>query len=155
MHFMKFLNSNRKTLLINPPFQLQILAYACGLAFAIIAIFYGATLYFFRNFKQLGEDIVLPLDHVFFQFLAEQKNTMDIIFIITAVLAFVVISICGLIISHRVAGPLHRLKQHMGEVAGGQTVSDVKFRKKDFFPELADAFNLQLKYLRERMEKRE
>jgi hypothetical protein len=48
-----------------------------------------------------------------------------------------------------VAGPLYRLRKHLSAVARGETHSDVRFRKGDFFPEVADAYNLQMIRYRE------
>ena len=47
----------------------------------------------------------------------------------------------GLWLSNRIAGPLLRLERHMQEVAEGKADSELKFRKKDYGADIADAFN--------------
>ena len=136
--------NKRRIYLINPKFQLRVIGFSVFVALIIVGIFYGANQYFFWNFTQHGIALGLPSDHVYFQFLNEQSKMMDIIFGATALLAFAVLSLAGLIMSHRVAGPMYRLHRHMSDIAEGKTVGDVKFRDKDYFQEVAAAFNLQL-----------
>ena len=63
--------------------------------------------------------------------------------LICALFAFIFLLVSGLYLSHRVAGPLGRLKNEMDGVASGKTPGVVKFRKKDFFQDLAASFNRQ------------
>jgi hypothetical protein len=141
--------AGRRNFLINPKFQLSFLGYTLGVSVATIAIFYLADAYFFWKFRQLGQGLGLPSNHVFFQFLDEQKSAKDVYYAITAGVAFAFLTVCGLLLSHRVAGPLYRLRKHLDMVAEGKTVSDVRFRKGDYFPEVADAYNLQMKRYRD------
>jgi hypothetical protein len=61
----------------------------------------------------------------------------------------VTIGIWALYLSHRIAGPIHRLKRHLLEQAERSntealnplTSPKLQFRKNDFFGELASAFN--------------
>jgi hypothetical protein len=144
-----FLNGGRKNFLINPKFQLSFLAYTLGVSILTIGFFYAADAYFFWKFRQLGTGLGLPANHVFFQFLDEQHSTKNTYYGIAAAVAVSFLSIWGLLLSHRVAGPLYRLRKHLGSVARGETLSDVRFRKGDFFPEVADAYNLQMIRYRE------
>jgi hypothetical protein len=69
---------------------------------------------------------------------------MNKIFLSSCVFSFVTISIGGLYISNKVAGPIFRLTQFMLK----HSIHDVKplyFRKGDYFIELQDAFNDFLK----------
>lgn len=135
---------SRRVMLINPRFQLSFMAMMIGLAFAAIGIFFLANNHFFQKFNQQGKALGLPGDHVYFQFIAEQQGEMNVIFGITAGVTFVLMGVIGLIMSHRVAGPMYRLKKHLTSVADGETLADVNFRKNDYFPEVADAYNKQL-----------
>jgi len=140
--------NRRKVILINPRFQVMFMSYMVVMTAVAIGIFYGANVYFFNEFRQMGMALGLPGDHVFFQFLTEQRTRMNVIFGVGSLCAFGALSLSGLFLSHRVAGPLYRLNKHMKDVAAGRTLRDVKFRKKDFFPELADSYNDQLKLVR-------
>jgi methyl-accepting chemotaxis protein len=137
-------SNKRKVFLINPRFQLSFMAWMVGISFVVIATFYAANWWFFRKFWEQGQALGLPPDHVFFEFLRDQRHEMDWIFVGTAAVAFVAVCLIGLVLSHRVAGPLYRLHKHMKDVADGKTTEEVRFRTKDHFLELSDAFNAQL-----------
>ncbi len=52
------------------------------------------------------------------------------------------IAVLGLVrFTHRFAGPVLRLRRCLNDLADGRAVAPLKFRKGDFWPELADAFN--------------
>lgn len=144
-----FQKAGRKNFLINPKFQLSFLAYTLGISILTIGFFYAADAYFFWKFRQLGQGLGLPSDHIFFQFIDEQHATKNTYYAIAAAVTVSFLSIWGLLLSHRVAGPLYRLSKHLSSVASGDTLSDVHFRKGDFFPEVADAYNLQMIRYRE------
>jgi nitrogen fixation/metabolism regulation signal transduction histidine kinase len=110
----------------------------------VIAVFYGANWYFFEKFWEQGVALGLPQDHVFFEFLRDQRREMFYIFLATACVAFAAVCSLGLMLSHRVAGPLYRLQKHILDVAEGRTDDNVKFRQKDYFQEVASAYNLQM-----------
>ena len=52
-----------------------------------------------------------------------------------------------LLFSHRFTGPVFRLRRCMKQLAAGETVQPVKFRKNDYRPEMADEFNAVLAYV--------
>jgi len=137
----------RRNFLINPRFQLLFLGYMVGIAAVAILIFYGSNLYFLSEFTRNGQSLGLPPDHIYFEFLNTQRQLMTQIFSFTSGLCLAVMSIGGLVFSHRVSGPLYRLHKHMLAVAEGKTREPVRFRRGDFFPEVADAYNEQLKAL--------
>ena len=57
------------------------------------------------------------------------------------VLFLVCVGILALLYSHRVAGPVYRIKRCMEMLADDQPVADVRLRRNDEFKELAEAFN--------------
>jgi hypothetical protein len=139
----------RRNFLINPKFQLSFLAYTIGVSVLTICFFYAADAYFFWKFQQLGQGLGLPSNHVFFQFIDEQRSAKNMYYAVAAVVTVSVLGAWGLLLSHHVAGPLYRLRKHLMSVATGETMSDVRFRKGDFFQEVADAYNIQMKRYRE------
>jgi nitrogen fixation/metabolism regulation signal transduction histidine kinase len=50
-------------------------------------------------------------------------------------------SILALLYSHRIAGPLFRLRKCVDMLSAGQDVEPIRFRKKDEFKELAESLN--------------
>ena len=137
----------RGRLLVIPEFQTRLIGLMLVMALAVIAIFYGANYYFFERYASLGLNIGLPADHVYFKFLSEQRQYMDRIFGISALVVSLVLGLGGLVLSHRVAGPIHRIRTHLRQIAEGKPLSPVTFRKGDFFPEVAEAFNQQVESL--------
>ena len=134
----------RRAFLINPGFQLRFLAYVVGSSLVVIAAIYGALSYFFWKFARFGEGMQLGADHIYYTFLQEQRAVMGGVFLVLALAVVVILSVAGLLFSHKIAGPIHRLKKHLKAAADTGTYEEVKFRKGDFFPELAEAYNRQI-----------
>ena len=136
----------RKIILINPRFQLKLSAYFAFLTVANIAIFYACIRYFFQVFVDMGIEIGLPNNHVYFMFVEDQMLTMNIVFLITSFLTIGLLMVFGVYISHKIAGPLYRFCHHLTDIAEGKKeVSEIKFRDGDFFPEVAECFNKTIK----------
>jgi hypothetical protein len=134
----------RKVMLINPRFQLFFLGFMVVVAALVLGVIYGANAYFFWKFQRYGEAMHLSSDHMFFSFLNQQRTLMNQVFAVTAVVISAMAGILGLVISHRIAGPLYRLTKHLKEAAMTGTYRPVKFREGDFFPEVAEAYNAQI-----------
>lgn len=67
---------------------------------------------------------------------------------------FVILAAIIIFVSHRIAGPLFRLKQYMEKVENGDLSADLKFRKHDAIPDVADSFNRMVKSIKRRMDNR-
>jgi methyl-accepting chemotaxis protein len=139
----------RRNYLINPEFQLTVMAFFVGLAMVTIAIFYWSATMVFDNFAQTVQKLALPPDHSLVLFLADNQHAMNMIFLTTSVLLFIFLLLGGLILSHHIAGPIHRLKSHMQRVASGENFGDLNFRKKDFFQDVVPEYNKLLARVRE------
>ncbi len=137
-------NRSKKSLLLNPKFQLKLLGYFLALSLSTIAIFYAAVTVFFWKFHSSGIELGLPADHVFFRFLTEQKNLMNVIFLVTSILSTTALAIGGLVLSHKIAGPVHRLCQYFENLKSGTKLYPLKFREGDFFPEVPEYINQYL-----------
>ena len=136
------MKNNRKVYLINPRFQLRITTYFILLALINILVFYGCVYYFFDIFSSKGIEIGLPENHVFFMFIEDQVSQMTSIFIVMSILTIFILLIAGIFISHRIAGPMYRLNMDLRGMAEKKELKMLKFRKKDFFQEIPEAFNL-------------
>src|SRR5262245_21870498 len=111
--------SRRKVVLINPKFQLSIIGYFLALSTVSIAAFYAANLWFFHKFVLMGRNLNLPPDHVFYQFIHAQQAQMNLIFLGVSVAVVLFLVVGGLIMSHKVAGPIYRLCQHLKAINEG------------------------------------
>lgn len=135
------MSDNRKTQLVNLGLQKLIILsmVACAITGGLITFI--AQYLFFNSFQSAGLKMGLSPEHLFFRFLDQQASMMNwivlgLIFIFAVVFAFL-----GLKLSHRIAGPLHRLETEMKNLSEGKKVEPLKFREGDFFKPLADTFN--------------
>lgn len=135
------MKSNRKILLINPPFQLSIIGQFALLAMAIAVVYYASTAYFFMQMSEQAQAAGLAPNHVFYRFIDEQRVLLNKIFIGSTGLAIVMTILGGLWLSHRVAGPLHRLVQYLRTQRPASDSANLEFRKGDYFPEIEAAMN--------------
>ncbi len=93
----------------------------------------------------MGNEQGIPNDHIFFRFIDDQNYKMNFILLISSFIVFLISLIGALILSHRVAGPVYRLKMHLDSSVLTGEKKEVTFRKGDFFMELQDAFNEYIK----------
>lgn len=136
----------RNIFLINPDFQLRISSYFVVLSVVNIGVFYLSIKYFFDIFTKVGKEIGLPENHVYFVFVKDQIFAMNMVFLVTSILTIILLLFAGVLISHKVAGPMYRLNNHLNDIADGKKeLSEIKFREGDFFPEIADSFNRAIK----------
>lgn len=112
-----------------------------GMSLAPICIFFGAHYYFFWKLKNLGKEIQLEPDHIYFRFLEGQSQQLFLIFLLCSVLGVLMVFILGLLLSHKVAGPIYRLKGHLKKITAGEEAGNLFFREKDFFKELPPLVN--------------
>ena len=66
---------------------------------------------------------------------------------------FVFLGIIVIFISHRIAGPLYRLKMFMEKVENGDYSVQLKFRKNDAIHDIADSFNRMVEGIKEKFSK--
>ena len=135
----------RKIILINPKFQLRLSAYFAFVSVINIAIFYVCSRYFFQVFVDMGQEIGLPENHVYFMFMEDQMLTMNIVFLVTSLVTIGFLMFFGVFISHKIAGPLYRFCNHLNDISKGEKEpSEIRFRDGDFFPEVAESYNKTL-----------
>ena len=131
----------RKKVLINPRFQLKFILFSTLVSLFAILVMYLSCYYFFWELRHLGRQLGLPSESVFFQYIETQQSVMNGITVVTSSVLFFGIFLVGLVYSHRIAGPVFRLERHMRGIASGKELTKIKFRTKDYFPELAEALN--------------
>lgn len=125
-------------ILINPPFQLKLLSYFVGLFILTTGSLYSTTYLFFWNMKQKGLKVGIPDGHVYYQFLQNQKHDLDLLFMGLAAFNFILLLTIGFIISHRIAGPIHKIKSFL---KSPETHDQIQLRENDFFKELGPLVN--------------
>ena len=141
----------RRQYLINEHFQLHFIAFAGVLGLMACVVFYIAVEYFFVKYHGFAIEVGLRPADPFFRVLTNMEMMLTYIFAFVSICVVVISVIGGVIFSHRVAGPMHRLRKHLESVSRGETWSDVSFRNKDYFIDVADAYNSQMHYVRQRL----
>ena len=138
----------RRIFLLHRKYQLTTIGMNLGLALIAIVVFYFQNRYLFTKFTQVGPGEEWQVDPMIMELVQQEQARMQMTFGLTALVILLAFLGIGVVLSHRVAGPLYRLQKHMEDIASGREVSEVKFREKDFFPELAETFNRMIRRLK-------
>lgn len=143
----------KSSILINPKFQWTLIGYAAFVAALVLIAVYGLFSFGFHEFVQIGTQAGLPADHIYFQFIQMQETTFLRVIAAIAVLVAIILIVGGMVISHKIAGPIYRMQKEFNHMRESNPVElhPIQFRKGDFFPELAESFNQLVKrYLESR-----
>ena len=132
----------RRNFLINPKFQFALIAYNLLFSLLCLSIFWIGMSYFVKNLFMNAQILGLSGNAVFFEFLRNEVAFLKWILFVVAFWVMAIISITGLFISHRIAGPLYRLQKQLEKDTANAKLSPVQFRKGDFFTELATGYTL-------------
>ena len=135
----------RKKLIIYPEFQYKFIGYFLSAIFISCFLLYVGQFYLIKELYHEGVSLNLPLDHEYFKILSYHEEKFKEIFFTTVVVFFIFFSIFGLILSHRIAGPLVKLNKAIKKVIEGEDPKEIQFRKNDFFKEVADNYNESIK----------
>jgi methyl-accepting chemotaxis protein len=135
----------RKTYIVNRRFQFKYIFII--LSVMLITVFSVSFTTFYVVWKNVIDS---------FFFVPEAAKKLADIYVRTAqllVLPVLFLSACaiaaGIIFSHRIAGPVYRVKKTAEDIAGGDLRVNVRFRKGDDLHDLADALNSMIGKVRE------
>ncbi|MCX6112389.1 MAG: HAMP domain-containing protein [Proteobacteria bacterium] len=141
--------TTRSIFLVNRPFQFKY-SILLSLLGGLVAALFAAHVFYFLN-----ENI-----HVFIPNFSESPEIAQVIFgeqkkiaIYLMVLIFLVMCVLfflGIILTHKIMGPVLVLKRKMQDVAEGRYSARVYLRKGDELKDLAVAFNSMAKTLQEK-----
>ena len=139
--------SKKKTFIINPRFQWTIVLWGISLFFFLVLIVYCLDRILFMQLKNIGSEAGFAPSHMYYQILLEFEKRNALVFLGMSFFLAVFLVIFCILFSHRIAGPIYQAIKHLKEHPNSKTLS---FRKKDFFPELAEAINQTLKKFSEK-----
>ena len=97
-------------------------------------------------YQQMNDPYVLslPESHPYLVFHNMFQEQSIFVFAIGVAVSFLISFVLGIVISHRVAGPMVKLKKHFENVALDiENETSVHFRDGDFFREVAAAYNMR------------
>lgn len=129
----------RTIFLINPGFQLSFSLIICSIIFISSLIYPIILMDFFTElmtrFPEVGKNVKLAQNDLLI-FLA----TIQIIFISMVFVVFI-------FMTHKIAGPMHKLKNHLAQIREGGAITPLTFRNGDHFHDVAEEVSLFLETL--------
>ncbi|MCK5219109.1 HAMP domain-containing protein [bacterium] len=132
--------NQRRRLLIEPPFQMKMAFIGCIIA--AVEVLIASVIIMFVAMTSIwipaGDHIV-----VFYKFVMVIALMLAGMTILNVYLA--------LWLSHRIAGPVYRLKQSMQQAGSGDLSVLIKFREKDELQDLKNEFNNMISNIRDRV----
>ena len=138
------MKNNRMRFLIYPKLQLSLIFSGMGVL-ALSYVFIAIQVYrSFHELKGLGEQIGLPAGHPYFEFIQFHEHALSVSLYIAGVISCLVSFVLLLVLSHRVAGPIVRLKGYFEAMSREGWKTRLTFRKGDFFSELPEVINQAL-----------
>jgi methyl-accepting chemotaxis protein len=140
---------HRKQYFVNSRLQWTLILGANVLAFVGLALIVTLMLYAQTHLENYATGLNLAPNHPALQFLAQREAEFDRLCIGIAVVLIALFNALGIVLSHRIAGPLYRLQRHLEAVGAGKDPADVHFRKGDLYQQLAEACNKVMARLRE------
>jgi len=141
---------NRKRLLIHPRFQLTFLVYMFLFSLIITSVMLTSAYYYYQS--SIAEGLAFGFDksNIFFDYLREQYMDLNKVVLGAASVSSLVLLFGGLYLSHRIVGPLMRFKSELIKIGQTGELREVEFRKGDYFKDLADTFNREMKSFTEK-----
>ena len=134
-----------------PQFQRNFVLFMVLTSLFLIGILYLANVVWLWRFYYISDVMDLPSDFNFEYFMDQQFVLMNIVFAAATVIVIPILCFVAIILSHKIAGPLYRLRNHImynSKVAKEGDLRFIHFRKKDNFKTLAMAYNEQVKLIK-------
>jgi len=137
----------RKNYLINPRFQLSMVGIFIGIALIVNIINFLSITYSFHEIIAAGNQANLPENSQFFKFIHSQETRFTSIFLWTSLISATTLIVFGILLSHKIAGPIYRINQDLKSMTKDGKLRTLHFRKGDFFVETTKTFNEFVKSL--------
>ena len=129
----------RNIFIINPKFQYKFSFIICTFALLTTLIYPFIILDLFDKIIQMRpEESALHL---------QSRNELIGILAIIELIFLGFLFIFSIFLSHKIAGPMYKLRRHLEEIREGGEVKPIHFRKGDNFQEIADEVNRTLETL--------
>ena len=138
------MENRRKLLLIDKKFQLRFIFYVSSWTFALtlgFPIMIHQLFEFFQRYAIL-EPMAAPVATIY-------QTEAQVLFLLTLMqlLFFGVTVLVSLFISHRIAGPIYKLRHCVQAIQSKELAGEIRLRKTDYFGELAESCNAMVRKL--------
>lgn len=139
------MSKRRRSFLINKEFQIKFCLYVCSWLF-VLSLLYPMVIY--QLFDRFMVYVALDPNGPAVGLLNERREKLIQLLVILQALFLSVTFLVSMFVSHRIAGPLFKLKQFFRRASEGDTFSTLSFRKADHFQDLARSYNDMMSGLR-------
>ena len=140
----------RKIFIINKRFQFRFALYVCSwlvaLSFVYPLIVYTVFDYFIRY-------AALDPNGPSLQALHTTRHEVLIMLVLLQLIFLAMSFLVSIFMSHRIAGPLYKLSLFFERAKAGDIKTELFFREKDHFQEIAGQYNDMIRGLRERFDR--
>jgi hypothetical protein len=127
----------RKNFIINKEFQFKFIFFMLLIGLLTLTSTYLILQDYFIEFYKIADESGLPSNHPFRELIGYQKDKMHLLFVILAGINLLVITLSGIWMGHKIAGPIYRIVKSLKEDKGTEIIT----REKDYFKELPEALN--------------
>lgn len=132
----------RRILLIDPKFQFSFMKHSFFMTVLVLGIVYFFKIYIMWQIKDAAYQTGIPHNHEFISMLDERSFVIDVTFSLVAIYVLGLITAWGLWLSHRVAGPVYRIRNEIKKIVEGEPLNRISIRDHDYFHDLKDSINL-------------
>lgn len=132
------LKNQRRQYLINPGFQLR---FSLLITLAMFVFNMAFPFFIYAAFDLAMSHKLIMKNPTAADALREGKSEFIILMVILETVFIMMTFVMALFHSHKIAGPLYKLRIAMSALKQGVLDRHISFRAKDNFPELADEFN--------------
>ncbi len=140
----------RKRYYIAPEFQSEIIKKMLFIGLMGNALLYLVNFAIYFHFNTYAQKLPREQKKAFYEFFHQQIDLINYYFLGLGLLFTMGLIFYGIKLSHRMAGPLFNLKQQFKKIENCTGMEEIKsitptrFRKNDFFHDLADHYNKAL-----------
>ncbi len=132
------MKNNRRQYLINPNFQLK---FAFLITLAMFVFNMAFPLFILNMFETSAEHSLVTNNPIAQNALNQARKEFIALMVVLETCFVLMTFVLAIFHSHKIAGPLYKLKISMQALKQGVLDRHISFRAKDNFPELADEFN--------------
>ena len=102
----------------------------------------------FWEIKDIAYATGIPYDHAFISRIDQRSFVVDLSFFVLSLSIIFLILGWALWVSHRVAGPIYRIRNEIKKIIDGQPLQRIGIRDHDYFHELKESLNLLIDYFK-------
>jgi hypothetical protein len=136
----------RRIRLVRPRLQLRLIASFTGVALLALALQY---MVFLRVLTETA--LVLPHDGP--ALMTQVTGKLGLVFVVTALVLLPATFVVGLMVTHRIVGPIYRFERYLAQVIARETTEPCRLRQGDELGELCELINGATAPLRARDER--